>query len=29
MKFEEINQTNLKTADAWRIKENFKGIYSY
>lgn len=29
MKFEEVNQTNLKTADAWRIKENFKGIYSY
>lgn len=29
IKFEEINQTNLKTADAWRIKENFKGIYSY
>jgi transposase len=28
-KFQEINQTNLKTADAWRIKENFKGIYSY
>lgn len=29
IKFEEINQTNLKTADAWRIKENFKAIYSY
>jgi transposase len=29
IKFQEINQTNLKTADAWRIKENFKGIYSY
>lgn len=29
IKFEEINQTNLKTSDAWRIKENFKGIYSY
>jgi transposase len=29
IKFQEINQINLKTADAWRIKENFKGIYSY
>ena len=29
LKFDEINQTNLKTADAWRIKENFKAIYSY
>jgi transposase len=29
IKFQEINQTNLKTADAWRIKENFKAIYSY
>lgn len=28
-KFNEINQTNIKTSDAWRIKENFKGIYSY
>lgn len=28
-KFGELNQINLKTADAWRIKENFKGIYNY
>jgi transposase len=27
LKFEEINEINLKTAQAWHIKENFKGIY--
>ena len=27
LKFEEINQINLKTSQAWLIKENFKGIY--
>jgi transposase len=29
VKFQEINQINLKTADAWRLKENFKGIYNF
>lgn len=29
VKFNEINEINLKTADAWRLKENFKGIYNY
>jgi transposase len=27
IKFEEINQINLATSQAWQIKENFKGIY--
>ena len=27
-KFEQINQINLETSRAWKIKENFKGIYS-
>jgi len=27
-KFEEINQINLATSQAWHIKENFKGIYN-
>jgi transposase len=27
LKFEEINQINLTTSQAWHIKENFKGIY--
>jgi len=27
-KFEEINQINLVTSQAWQIKENFKGIYN-
>lgn len=27
IKFEEINQINLVTSQAWHIKENFKGIY--
>lgn len=26
-KFEQIDQVNLATSQAWRIKENFKGIY--
>ena len=29
IKFQEINQINLKTADAWRMKENFKEIYGF
>jgi len=28
IKFEEINQINLSTSQAWHIKENFKGIYN-
>lgn len=28
IKFQEINEINLKTADAWRMKENFKEIYN-
>ncbi len=28
MKFEEINQINLATSQAWKIKENFKEIYN-
>jgi len=28
LKFEEINQINLVTSQAWQIKENFKGIYN-
>lgn len=28
LKFEEINQINALTANAWQIKENFKGIYN-
>jgi transposase len=28
IKFEEINQINLLTSQAWKIKENFKGIYN-
>ena len=28
-KFEEVNKINLKTADAWRMKENFKEIYTF
>jgi transposase len=27
-KFEQIDQINLKTSQAWKIKENFKGIYT-
>ena len=27
-KFEEINRINLKTSQAWQMKENFKGIYN-
>ena len=27
--FNEINQINLKTSEAWKIKENFKQIYNY
>ena len=27
-KFEEINRINLKTSQAWQLKENFKGIYN-
>jgi transposase len=27
LKFEEINEINLVTSQAWQIKENFKGIY--
>lgn len=27
-KFNEINQINLKTSQAWKIKENFKQIYN-
>lgn len=27
IKFEEVNQINLATSQAWQIKENFKGIY--
>ena len=27
LKFEEINQINLTTSQAWQIKENFNGIY--
>jgi len=26
-KFEQIDQVNLATSQAWRVKENFKGIY--
>lgn len=28
LKFNEINQINLATSQAWHIKENFKGIYN-
>ncbi len=28
LKFEEIKEINLKTSQAWEIKENFKGIYN-
>jgi transposase len=28
VKFQEINHINLKTSEAWRMKENFKEIYS-
>jgi transposase len=28
LKFEEVNRINLKTSQAWQMKENFKGIYS-
>jgi len=28
LKFDEIKQINLKTSQAWEIKENFKGIYN-
>lgn len=27
--FKEINQINLKTSEAWKMKENFKQIYNY
>lgn len=27
-KFDQIDQINLKTSQAWKIKENFKGIYT-
>lgn len=29
LQFEQVNQINLKTADAWRMKENFKEIYAF
>ena len=29
LKFQEINKLNLKSANAWRIKENFKEIYTF
>lgn len=28
LKFEDVNQINLVTSQAWQIKENFKGIYN-
>ena len=28
LKFEQIDQINLATSQAWKIKENFKGIYN-